>query len=39
MPVIFALTIQSPLFRVEIYKSNLHVFHRPVRKLNMKPKK
>ena len=37
MSVVFALTIQSPLFRVEIYKFNLHVFNRPGGKLNMKP--
>jgi len=33
MSVVFALTIQSALFRVEIYNSNSQKFHRPTGKL------
>jgi len=36
MSVVFALPIQSPLFRVKIYKSNSQMLHRAVGKLHMK---
>jgi len=35
MSVVFALTIQSPLFRVKIYKSSLKMLHWPAVKLDM----
>ena len=34
MSVVFALTKQPPLFRVEIYQSNSQTFHRPAGKLD-----
>jgi hypothetical protein len=36
MSVVFALTVQSPLFRVEIYKNNSQMLHWPAGKLDMK---
>jgi len=38
MSVDFALTIQSPVFRVEIYKNNSQMLHWPAEKLDMKLK-
>ena len=35
MSVVFALTIQPPLLRVEMYSSNSQMFHRPAGKLDM----
>jgi len=35
MSVVLALTIPSPLFRVEIYNSNSQMLHKPIGKLDM----